>query len=67
MIEVLDLMQIGKLTLQKERWDWGNVLQFEHTELMPSPYGDEVVYSEIDVDTAKELVKHLSDFIKDNE
>ena len=22
MIEVLDLMQVGKLTLQKERWDW---------------------------------------------
>ena len=67
MIEVLDLMQVGNLTLQKERWDWGNVLQFEHIEIMPSPYGDDVVHSEINVETAKELVKHLSEFIKDNE
>lgn len=67
MIEVLDLMQVGKLTLQKERWDWGNVLQFEHVESMPAPYGDDVIHSQIDVETAKELVKHLNEFIKDNE
>lgn len=67
MIEVLDLMQVGKLTLQKERWDWGDVLQFEHTESMPPPYGDDTVYSEIDVEMAKELVKHLNEFIKASE
>lgn len=67
MIEVLDLMQIGKLTLQKERWDWGNVLQFEHVELMPAPYENDTVYSEIDLETAKKLVKHLQEFIKEEE
>lgn len=63
MEEKINLMEIGKLQLVKEIWSWGNVLQFEHIEYMPSPYGDEKVETELSVMEAKQLIKHLQDFI----
>ena len=62
-----ELMSIGKLTLVREDWSWGKVLQFEHTECMPAPYTDEEVDSEIDVEQAKQLIAHLQQFIDESE
>lgn len=63
-----ELMQIGKLTLEIEKWDWGNVLQFSHEEIQQDPwYGNETVETEISVEKAKQLVKHLNKFIEDSE
>lgn len=63
MHKVKDLMRLDKLTLQTEEWCWGNVLQFTHEEVQPHPYSDETVDTEISVDEAKELIKHLQNFI----
>jgi hypothetical protein len=67
MIDRIELMQIGKLNLVRESWNWGDILQFEHTELMPSPYSDDEVQTVIDFDSAKELIKHLQQFIDECE
>lgn len=68
MIERIELMQIDKLTLVRENWSWGEVLRFEHKEEAPDPYfTDDEVQTEIDVGAAKDLIKHLQQFIDDSE
>ena len=62
-----NLMEIGKLSLVREDWSWGSVLQFEHTEYMPAPYTNEEVESEIDIEQAKQLIVHLQKFIDESE
>ena len=62
-----NLMEIGKLSLVREDWSWGSVLQLEHTESMPPPYADEEVESEIDIGQAKQLIIHLKKFIDESE
>lgn len=58
-----ELMQIGKLTLVRESWEWGDVLEFRHTEGLPHPYHSDEVQTDISVDDARELIKHLQSFI----
>lgn len=68
MIDRIELMQIGKLTLVRENWNWGEVLQFEHKEEAPDPYfTDDEVKTEIDIGAAKDLIKHLQQFIDESE
>ena len=68
MNEELELMEIGKLTLKKDCWDWGCELYFEHTEVQQDPfYGDDDVESEITYEQAKELITHLQKFIDEQD
>ncbi len=65
--ESTDLMELGKLTLQLEQWNWGNVLQFTHEEVQQDGYySNDTVDTEISVEEAKELVHHLQKFIDES-
>ena len=60
-----NLMEIGKLSLVREEWNWGTVLQFEHEEVQQDPhYSNEEVETEISLEQAREMIKHLSEFIR---
>ena len=67
-MESKELMQLGKLTLVHESWDWGDVLEFRHVERQQDPwFSDEEVQTEISADDAKELIKHLQSFVDASE
>ena len=67
-MESKELMQIGGLTLVFESWDWGDDLEFRYVERQQDPwFSDEEVQTEISVDEAKELIKHLQHFVDASE
>ena len=57
------LMEIGKLSLIKTNWSWGATIHLAHEESHPAPHSDELIETDIEVDEAKELVRHLQNFI----
>lgn len=63
--ETKELMSIGKLKLVRESWCCGDVLELRHTEVQHDHYfSNEDVETDISVEDAKELVKHLQSFIE---
>jgi len=62
-----ELMNIGKLTLEIDRYYGQNTLQFKHVEIQQDPfYSNEVVETEITKEDAIELISHLQDYFELN-